>query len=150
MTILQQAVGYPVSRMSSRQSKSLALLNAELIQDEGHSNALTLPELEQRMTGWLDSEEYKCHAVLHRNLPVAYCLWREEPSHLHVRQLFTLRQYRGRGLATKLINYLQVKQSVAHKPLRLEVLSTNRSAIRFYKKLGFELYSHIYQKASID
>jgi ribosomal protein S18 acetylase RimI-like enzyme len=132
--------------MSSKQYKSLALLNAELIQDEGHSNTMSLPELEARIIQWLDSGEYQCHAVLHRNLPVAYCIWREEPSHLHVRQLFTLRNYRGRGLATKIINYLQ-DHAVAQKPLRLDVLSGNKEAIKFYKKLGFELYSHTYQRA---
>lgn len=146
MTILQQSVGYPIARLTSRQSKSLALLNAELIQDEGQTNALSLIELEERMIGWLDREDYQCHAVLHRNLPVSYCLWQEEPSHLHIRQLFTLRHYRGRGLATKLIDYLQTEVMEQDKPLRLEVLATNKAAMKFYKKLGFELYSHTFQR----
>ncbi|EAR08436.1 GNAT family N-acetyltransferase [Reinekea blandensis] len=145
MTILQQSVGYPVARLTSRQSKALALLNAELIQDEGHSNNLSLLELETRMTEWLDEEEYFCHAVLHRNLPVSYCLWREEASHIHVRQLFTLRNYRGRGLATKLLDFLQDKFAI-DKPLRLEVLASNKAAMTFYQKHGFELYAHTFQK----
>jgi ribosomal protein S18 acetylase RimI-like enzyme len=145
MTILQQSVGYPVARMTSKQYKSLALLNAELIQDEGHSNTMSLPELEQRMIHWLDSGEYGCHAVLHRNLPVSYCIWREEPSNVYIRQVFTLRNYRGRGLATKLINAVQ--NGVANsKPVRLEVLANNKAAMKFYKKLGFELYSHTFQR----
>lgn len=145
MTIFQQAVGYPVSPMSSKHFKTLALLNAELIQDEGHANHLTLAELEQRIIGWLDSGEYGCHAVLHRNLPVSYCIWREEASHLYIRQLFTLRNYRGRGLATKLIH--QVAETVGQgKPIRLEALAKNDTAIRFYQKLGFSLYSQTFQK----
>lgn len=149
MTILQQSVGYPVARLTSKQSKALALLNAELIQDEGHTNNLSLLELETRMSDWLDQETYHCHAVLHRNLPVSYCLWREEASHLHVRQLFTLRNYRSRGLATKLLDFLQRKQA-ADKPLRLDVLSTNKAAMAFYQKHGFELYAHTFQKQPTD
>lgn len=146
MTILQQSVGYPVSRMTSKHHKSLALLNAELIQDEGHHNSMSLTELEARITDWLDSGQYQCHAILHRNLPVSYCIWREETSHLHIRQLFTLRHYRGRGLATKLIDHLQ--DTYAHnKPIRLEVLATNKSAIKFYEKHGFKLYAHTFQRS---
>ncbi len=131
--------------MSSKQYKSLALLNAELIQDEGHHNSMTLPELEQRMIKWLDSGHYLCHAVLHRNLPVAYCLWRHEPSNIYIRQLFTLRHYRGRGLATKLLEFVQ-SQDAKGLPLRLEVLANNKKAIKFYEKHGFKLYSHTYQR----
>ena len=31
----------------------LAELNYQLIRDEGHRNEMTVPELEQRMRGWL-------------------------------------------------------------------------------------------------
>ena len=147
MTILQQSVGYPVSQMSAKQYKALALLNAELIQDEGHDNTMTLAQLEQRMTTWLEMGEYHCHAVLHRNLPVSYCIWREESSHIYVRQIFTLRHYRNKGLATKLITYLQQNYAMI-KPLRLEVLAKNKAAAKFYQKLGFELYSHTFQRSS--
>ena len=97
MTKLQNEIGYPVAVFTSQQSQALALLNAELIQDEGHANSLSLTQLQQRMTTWLDSGEYECYAILHRNLPVAYCLWRNEESYGHsciyIRQLFTLRHY---------------------------------------------------------
>ena len=34
----------------------LANLNHQLIQDEGHRNRMTVPELQRRMTEWLSSE----------------------------------------------------------------------------------------------
>ncbi|MBS3933704.1 MAG: hypothetical protein KGZ35_05050 [Truepera sp.] len=34
----------------------LARLNQQLIQDEGHRNAMALAELEQRMLTWLESD----------------------------------------------------------------------------------------------
>jgi len=144
VTILQQSVGFPVAQLSERHYKALALLNAELIQDEGHTNHMSLGELESRIVQWLKSGEYVCNAILHRSLPVAYCIWREEPSHFYVRQIFTLRNYRKRGLATKLIRYLQEDHAKV-KPLRLEVLAKNKNAQKFYEKLGFHLYSHTYQ-----
>lgn len=145
MTILQQSVGYPVSQMTAKHAKNLALLNAELIQDEKHENAMTLAELEHRMEAWLESGEYQCHAILHRNLPVSYCIWREEGSHLHIRQIFTLRNYRKRGLATKLIDHIQ-DTFAGKKPIRLEVLAHNKQAMKFYEKLGFTLYAHTFQR----
>ncbi len=148
MTILQQLVGYPVSQMTAKHYKSLSLLNAELIQDEGHDNSMSLAELENRMIEWLETGEYQCHAVLHRNLPVSYCIWREEHSYIYVRQLFTLRNYRTRGLATKLIEFIQ-REHATVKPLRIEVLATNKAAMKFYQKLGFDLYSHTFQRKKL-
>ncbi|TCS42071.1 GNAT family N-acetyltransferase [Reinekea marinisedimentorum] len=149
MTILQQSVGYPVARLTSQSSKPLALLNAELIQDEGHSNSMTLQQLEERMIDWLDSGQYQCYAIMHRSLPVAYCLCRTEAESLYIRQLFTLRNYRKRGLAKKLLDYVEAHAGPA-QILRLEVLATNKAAIKFYQKLGYKLYAHTFEKVVQD
>jgi len=34
----------------------LARLNHELIRDEGHRNPMTVPQLEQRMRGWISGD----------------------------------------------------------------------------------------------
>lgn len=145
MTILQQSVGYPVAKLTAQSSKPLALLNAELIQDEGHRNSMSLQELEDRMVSWLDSGDYECYGIMHRSLPVAYCLFRIEPDGLYIRQLFTLRNYRKRGLATKLLDYIE-DHSSSSPVLRLEVLATNKAAIKFYEKRGYALYAHTFEK----
>ena len=68
----------------------LAELNQLLIRDEGHRNKMTVPELEQRMKGWLASEYA---AVLFENdgEVVAYALYREQPEEIYLRQLFVVR-----------------------------------------------------------
>lgn len=145
MTILQQSVGYPVARLTSQNSKPLALLNAELIQDEGHSNSMTLQQLEDRMIDWLDSGQYQCYGIMHRSLPVAYCLCRSEADNVYIRQLFTLRNYRKRGLAKKLLDYVEAHAEPS-QIMRLEVLATNKAAIKFYQKLGYRMYAHTFEK----
>ncbi len=145
LTIFLQSVGYPIVQLHHNHSRNLALLNAELIQDEGHANDMSLPELEERMSQWLKSADYICYAVMHHCNVVSYCLWRCEPSHIHVRQLFTLRNYRRKGLASKLLEYLR-ENTEDQRPIRLEVLASNHAAQKFYEKHGFSLYSHTYQK----
>ena len=51
----------------------LAKLNHQLIQDEGHRNKMTAPELEQRMRGWL-SGEYRAVVFEDAGEVVAYGL----------------------------------------------------------------------------
>src|SRR6266571_169811 len=54
----------------------LAQMNHQLIQDEGHRNPMTVPELEQRMGGWL-AGEYRAVIYEHKGEVVAYALFRE-------------------------------------------------------------------------
>src|SRR6267142_195833 len=84
----------------------LAELNHELIQDEGHRNRMTVPELEQRMKSWL-SAEY--HAVLFEegNEIVAYALFRERSDEIYLRQLFVIRQRRRQGLGRRAVEILR-------------------------------------------
>ena len=37
----------------------LGELNHQLIRDEGHRNPMTVPELEERMRGWIESSAYR-------------------------------------------------------------------------------------------
>ena len=67
----------------------LAELNHQLIQDEGHRNRMTVPELEQRMKGWL-SGEYRAVLFKEGNEVVAYALFREQPEEIYLRQLFVV------------------------------------------------------------
>ncbi len=74
----------------------LAELNHQLIQDEGHRNPMTIPELEQRMRDWLSSDY---HAVIFEDENndskiVAYALYREHPENIHLRQLSVARHRR--------------------------------------------------------
>ena len=87
-------------------SSLLAELNHQLIRDEGHRNRLTVPELEQRMSGWLSSE-YR--AVLFEDSweTVAYALFHEKPEEIYLRQLFVVRHRRRQGLGREAVGILR-------------------------------------------
>jgi len=62
----------------------LAELNHQLIQDEGHRNRMTLPELEQRMRCWL-AGEYRAVIFEDGGDVVAYALYLEKPEEIYLR-----------------------------------------------------------------
>ena len=62
----------------------LAELNHQLIRDEGHRNRMTVPELEQRMRGWLTSE-YAAFVFEDGKEVVAYALYREQSEEIYLR-----------------------------------------------------------------
>ena len=51
----------------------LAEMNHRLIRDEGHRNRMTVPELRERMEGWLRGE-YRAVAFELEGAPVGYAL----------------------------------------------------------------------------
>ena len=118
----------------------LAELNHQLIRDEGHRNKMTVPELEQRMKGWLASE---CAAVIFENggENVAYALYREQPEEIYLRQLFVIRNQRRKGIGRKAMEILRSKVWPKDKRLTVEVLVQNVGAVAFWRSVGYEHYS---------
>lgn len=118
----------------------IAALNQSLILDEGSSNSMTAAELTKRMKRWLSSD-YQCVAVEAQAEIISYCLFRLAQDHLYIRQLFTVSAHRGKGLAKGLIAHIENTHADGRE-IRLEVLSGNQSALKFYQSIGFNLYSH--------
>jgi GNAT superfamily N-acetyltransferase len=117
----------------------LGAMNQRLIQDEGHRNPMTLPELQQRMRGWL-AGEYR--AVLFEDVSgiAAYALYREELDHIYLRQLFVEPDRRRRGYGIAAVRILRTDIWPPDKRLTVDVLVTNHAAISFWKKAGFQEY----------
>jgi predicted acetyltransferase len=118
----------------------LAAFNQQLIEDEGHCNRMTLPELEQRMQHWLQSE-YQAILFEHGSVPVAYALYREEPDMISLRQFFVARQHRRSGVGRQAIQLLQTEVWPPAERIRVEVLVDNRRAYDFWKAVGFADYA---------
>jgi predicted acetyltransferase len=110
----------------------LAELNHQLIRDEGHRNKMMVPELEQRMKGWLASEYA---AVLFENdgEVVAYALYREQPEEIYLRQLFVVRNRRRKGLGKEAVKILLSKIWPKNKRLTVEVLVQNEASVAFWR-----------------
>ncbi|HEX4341744.1 MAG TPA: GNAT family N-acetyltransferase [Verrucomicrobiae bacterium] len=118
----------------------LAELNHQLIRDEGHRNEMTVPELQQRMKGWL-AADYTAVLFEDGNEAVAYALFREQPDEIYLRQLFVSRNRRRQGIGQKAMQILRSKIWPENKRLTVEVLVENPAAVAFWRKVGYKDYS---------
>jgi ribosomal protein S18 acetylase RimI-like enzyme len=118
----------------------LAELNHRLIRDEGHRNRMTVPELEQRMKGWLASE-YTGVIFEDGNEVVAYALYREQPEEIYLRQLFVARNRRRQGIGRRAVEILRSNFWSPNKRLTVDVLVQNVAAVSFWRAVGYKDYS---------
>jgi len=91
----------------------IAPMNAQLIRDEGHRNAMTVPQLAERLTAWLKAEYQACLFEL-ESKAIGYALYRVEPEYIYLRQLFVQPEMR-----------------------RLGVVRGNTRAERYWESLGY-------------
>ena len=117
----------------------LAELNHQLIRDERHKNRMTVPELEQRMKGWLASE-YSAVLFEDGGEAVAYALYREQPEEIYLRQLFVARNRRRQGIGRKAIEILRSEIWPKNKRLTVDVLIQNTAAVAFWRSVGYKDY----------
>jgi predicted acetyltransferase len=118
----------------------LAKLNHQLIQDEGHRNKMTAPELEHRMREWL-SGGYRAVIFEDSGEVVAYGLYREKPDLIYLRQLFVVRQRRRQGLGRQAVEILRSQIWPKDKRLTVEVLVANQSGVAFWRSVGYTDYA---------
>ncbi len=117
----------------------LARMNQELILDEGHRNKMTLPELEQRMSDFLQKEYDAVIASLDQN-DIGYALYRQDPGWLYLRQIFVIKSMRRKGFGRKFIEWLKNNPWKDCKRIRTDVLVGNIVGIDFWKAVGFKEY----------
>jgi GNAT superfamily N-acetyltransferase len=118
----------------------LAELNHQLIRDEGHRNRMTVPELEQRMRGWL-SGEYRAVIYEDGKEVVAYGLYREQPEEIYLRQLFVVRNRRRQGIGRSAVQILRSQVWPKDKRLTVDVLVANQSGVAFWRSVGYTDYA---------
>ena len=118
----------------------LAELNHLLLHDENHRNKkMSIPELEQRMRGWL-AAEYTAVIFEEDSEVVAYALYREQPEEIYLRQLFVARNRRRQGIGRRVVEILRSKIWPASKRLTVDVLVQNTAAIAFWRAVGYKDY----------
>jgi GNAT superfamily N-acetyltransferase len=117
----------------------LAEWNHQLIQDEGHRNPMTVPQLRDRMKGWLEGE-YTALLFLIDGEPVAYGLYREDPEELHLRQFFVAREQRRKGIGRQAMAFMRREIWPIAKRLTVGVLFHNRAGIHFWHSMGYRDY----------
>ena len=117
----------------------LAPMNAQLIRDEGHRNSMTMPQLTERMSEWLKTE-YRAVLFELEGKTIGYALYRVEPEHIYLRQLFVQPEMRRRGIARRSLEWLRHNAWGVRPRVRIDVLVGNHSAIEFWRSVGFTDY----------
>src|SRR5580704_12658770 len=102
----------------------LAEMNHQLIRDEGHRNKMTVPQLEQRMKGWL-ATDYVAVIFEKGGEVVAHALYRDDPEELYLRQLFVVRNRRRQGIGRAAMEILRTQIWPKNKRLTVSVLVHN-------------------------
>lgn len=123
----------------------LAEMNAQLIQDEGSRNPMTVVKLEQRMRGWLTSG---WSAVLMRRSEqlVGYALYQvredeyTQAPEVYLRQFFVKREHRGQGLGRAAFQQFVRVLVPPGAVVVLQVLEANPRARRFWESVGCRPY----------
>jgi predicted metal-dependent HD superfamily phosphohydrolase/GNAT superfamily N-acetyltransferase len=118
----------------------LAELNHQLIRDEGHRNPMTVPQLAQRMRGFIQGEYRAIIFEQHREV-VAYALYREGPEEILLRQLFVVRHRRRQGIGRRAVEMLRSQVWPQTKRLTVEVLVANQEAVAFWRDMGYLDYA---------
>jgi len=116
----------------------LARWNQQLIEDEGHDNAMSLDQLVVRMHTWL-ATEYRALVFEEpgTSAPAAYALFREAPEWIHLRQFFVDRDRRRRGIGACAVALLRDSVFPPDVPVIVEAMSWNRAALSFWRAVGF-------------
>ncbi len=120
-------------------TKLLAEMNSQLIEDEKHRDPLSLPALQKRMSNWL-AGEYTAILFESDELPVAYALYHYQDDFLYLRQFFVMREKRRQGIGRQFVNILVEEVFPPDKRLVVTTLSQNPDAIKFWRAVGFSDY----------
>jgi ribosomal protein S18 acetylase RimI-like enzyme len=139
--IRQRSVPLSYRFASARDLPQLAIMNQRLIQDEGHSNPMTLSQLEARLADWLSDNSYLAILFHQNEWCVAYTILRDTPDYVYLRHFYVERAYRRQGIGRQAIRLLVEQIIPADRPVRLEVLAHNERAIRFWHEVGFADYA---------
>jgi GNAT superfamily N-acetyltransferase len=123
----------------SEDAEIMAALNAQLIRDEGHRNSMTIPQLVQRMVGWLQGD-YEGVVVEECGAIVGYALFRRESDDVYLRQLFVRTENRRQGIGRRTIQWLVDNAWQAAPRIRIDVLVGNDAGRAFWGSVGFREY----------
>lgn len=116
----------------------LAEWNHQLIADEGHRNPMGISEIRHRMGGWI-AGEYTA-VVFFENVDLAYALFAEGDSEIHLRQFFVRRDRRRKGIGRAAVEILFNRVWPKSKRLTVDVLAKNKAGVAFWRSVGYHDY----------
>jgi GNAT superfamily N-acetyltransferase len=120
-------------------AETLGALNAQLIRDEGHRNSMTVPQLVERMTRWLQGE-YEAVVVEEGSTVIGYAMFRRDADYVYLRQIFVRTENRRRGIGRSLVQWLAANAWQNVPRVRIDVLVGNDAGRQFWTSIGFRDY----------
>lgn len=90
----------------------------------------------QKNYSFVDSDFLKIYSYVTNDKVVAFLLFNVMYEKCEIVDIFVLKEYRNKGIASKLINEITNDYTVDN--ITLEVSMLNKSAINLYEKLGFK------------
>src|SRR5437870_9469274 len=118
----------------------LAELNCQLIRDEGHRNRMTLPELEQRMRGWLAGIGGDLAVVLSvvQGTPAEWADCISEQGTWWLQNVATAQAFRGRRLGEVAVGMAgEHLAELGVRDVYLDCTDVRGFLPAFYERLGF-------------
>lgn len=129
----------------------LARMNKQLIEDEGHRNPMAVPELAERMRGWLHAEwnadlfvqsESQGGAAI-----IGYALYQRRQDEffperpvIYLRQFLIAREHRGRGHGRSALVKLMETRFPSPCTVVVDALAANTRGLSFWQRAGFQPY----------
>lgn len=115
----------------------IAEWNRQLIQDEGHTNRMSVEQLEERLRTWVGSGEYRAILFYEDGTPVAYAVYRESDDEVYLRQFFVVRERRRQGIGRRAMTDLFSNVWPKNKRWTVSALINNHAAIAFWRAMGY-------------
>ncbi|NIK80027.1 putative acetyltransferase [Paenibacillus castaneae] len=126
--------------------EQLALMNKQLIEDEGSLNEMTHSELLLRMQEWLKGD-WQIDLLLKDEAVVGYALYRfnehaikASNTEIYLRQFFIKRECRNQGLGIAGVQLLLKNRFSSANAIVIDVLESNPKGMNFWKKASFHSY----------
>jgi ribosomal protein S18 acetylase RimI-like enzyme len=117
-------------------AEKLAAMNKQLIEDEGHDNPMTIPQLEERMAGFISGDYEALLCVGGQNAIVGYALVRKTAKPLYLRQFFICRGERRKGYGSQF--FAKLLEYFSADAIDIEVMAWNAAGKAFWESLGFK------------
>jgi predicted acetyltransferase len=124
---------------TQRDCPVLAGLNHQLIAEEGHRDAMTAPQLEQRMRSWLE-EGFEAVLFEADGELAAYALYCVRPEEVHLRHFLVVRHRRRQGIGRQAIGLLRERIWPKERRLTVSVLTHNQAGVKFWRVMGYQDY----------
>jgi GNAT superfamily N-acetyltransferase len=136
-----------IKRANQDDIPQLAVMNHQLIQDEGSRNPMEVEQLGERMQGWLDDGWTALLVIVGEDV-AGYMLYQQrvddyflDQKEVFIRQFFIRRGMRGQGIGRQAIEVIVGAWLPSGATLMLEVMAGNEVGLAFWERVGFEAYS---------